>query len=155
MAPSPIRYGRILAAAGVALALMFALTPPSAQAFPSGSCAPVGTLVPEAGSYTVCTDDGWRHVFQPMPASPLGACSNVGTAVPNQDRLLGYQFCTNQGLLFVPRFACQDFPERFPCNGTIFLTPAAYLRTQVRAATRPAPGIRPGPTRYTSSTRWC
>ena len=138
MGPSPTRHGRIVAATGIVLALMFALlTAPSARAFPSGSCAPVGALVPQAGSYTVCTDDGWKHVFQPMPTNPLGACSNVGTAVPNQDPLQGYQLCTNLGLLYVPRTACIDFPGRFQCNGNIIVTPAARLRTgQVPAATQ-------------------
>lgn len=117
-------HGYVIAAAGLSLSLFGLLTASSARAFPTGSCAPVGTVAPQPGSFTVCTDDGWKHVFQPMQTAPLAGCGDVGTAVPDKVGVLGYHLCTNLGQLYVPRIACMDFPGRFTCNGPIIVTPA-------------------------------
>lgn len=90
---------------------------PVAGAYPSGSCArtDIGTLVPEAHAYTLCTSVGWIHVAEPVRLDPSGDCAHLGTVGPNGGTT--YTICTNLGWVDVNRPACADFPALFDCAG--------------------------------------
>jgi hypothetical protein len=90
---------------------------PVADAYPSGSCArtDIGTLVPEAHAYTLCTSVGWIHVNEPVRLDPSGDCAHLGTVGPNGGTT--YTICTNLGWVDVNRPACADFPALFDCAG--------------------------------------
>lgn len=101
-----------------ALAPLFIATafiaPPLAGATPSAPCerSSVGTVVPEAAGYSLCTGAGWVHVNAPL--KPHGECARLATIGPHDDGT--YTICTNQGWVDVNRPLCGDFPAGFNCD---------------------------------------
>jgi hypothetical protein len=91
--------------------------PPVAGAYPSGACArtDIGTLVPEANAYSLCTSVGWIHVNEPVRLDPSGDCAHWGTVGPHGSQ--PYTICTNLGWVDVNRPVCVDFPALFDCAG--------------------------------------
>jgi hypothetical protein len=90
---------------------------PFAGAYPSGACArtDIGSLVPEANAYTLCTSVGWVHVNEPVRLDPSGDCAHLGTVGPHGGQ--PYTICTNMGWVDVNRPVCADFPAWFDCAG--------------------------------------
>jgi hypothetical protein len=102
----------------IAIATLFiaagVVAPPVAGASPSGPCASsaVGTVVPQANGYSLCTSVGWINVNGPL--NPKGDCAHLGTVGPNNDGT--YTICTNLGWVDVNRPVCTDFPGVFNCG---------------------------------------
>jgi hypothetical protein len=104
---------RAVALAPLFIAAAFAATP-LAGATPSGPCerSSVGTVVPDAAGYSLCTGAGWVHVNEPL--KPHGECARLATIGPHDDGT--YTICTNQGWVDVNRPLCSDFPAGFNCD---------------------------------------